>query len=107
MKAMTKNWTDERLEERFDRIDQRFDAIDQRFDAIDQRFEEVDRRFAAVDQRFDRLEGELRTHRLETKTEIEGLRREMGAFQRTMLQLGGGMIVTFAVGFASLILTQL
>lgn len=49
MEAMTRSWTDERLEERFDLVDQRFDIVD----------------------------------------------------------LGGGAIVTFAVGFASLILTQL
>jgi uncharacterized membrane protein (Fun14 family) len=35
------------------------------------------------------------------------LRGEMGSLQRTLLQLGGGAIVTFAVGFAGLILTQL
>jgi hypothetical protein len=28
MEAMTKGWTDERLEERFDRIEQRFDHVD-------------------------------------------------------------------------------
>jgi hypothetical protein len=28
MEAMTKSWTDERLEERFDRIDQRFDHVE-------------------------------------------------------------------------------
>jgi hypothetical protein len=34
MEAMTRSWTDERLEERFDRIDTRFDRIDARFDAL-------------------------------------------------------------------------
>jgi F0F1-type ATP synthase membrane subunit b/b' len=44
---------------------------------------------------------------LETKTEIADLRSELGALHRAILQLGGGMIATFAVGFAGLIATQL
>lgn len=31
---MTKSWTDERLEERFDRIDDRFDAVEWRLDEV-------------------------------------------------------------------------
>jgi hypothetical protein len=41
MEAMTRSWTDGRLEERFDRIDQRFDDAAQRFDRIDADFREL------------------------------------------------------------------
>ena len=62
---MTKSWTDERLEERFDRIDDRFDAVDQRFEAVDRRFDRLERRMD------------------------EGFR----SLQRTMNQFGGAMII--------------
>ena len=82
MEAMARNWTDERLEERFDRIDQRFDEVDRRLDAIDRRFEQVDRRFEQIDHRFD-------------------------ATQRLIIQVGGGIIATVLMGFLGLIATQL
>jgi hypothetical protein len=38
------DWTDARLQERFDSIDHRFDSIDRRFDSVDRRFDSVERR---------------------------------------------------------------
>jgi len=89
MEAMARNWTDERLEERFDRIDQRFDEVDRRLDAIDRRFEQVDRRFEQVDRRFEQID-----HRFD-------------ATQRLIIQVGGGIIATVLMGFLGLIATQL
>ena len=82
MEAMRESWTDRRLDDFAAHTDQRFDAVDRRFDAVDQRFDRVD-------------------------TDIRELRSETAAFHRTILQLGGGMVVTFAVGFAGLIIAQL
>jgi DNA anti-recombination protein RmuC len=96
MEAMTKSWTDERLEERFD-------AIDRRFDAVDQRFAEVDRRFDAVDQRFDRIEGEIRDLRLEMKAGFDRVDERFEAMHRLMVQ-GGIVIIAALLG---LIGTQL
>ncbi len=93
MATMTKSWTDERLEERFDAIDRRFDAVDQRFDTVDQRFEAVDRRFDRVDADFRELRGEMNSR--------------FDATQRLIVQVGGGMLVTLVVGFASVLATQL
>jgi hypothetical protein len=53
MEAMTKSWTDERLEERFDRIDQRFDDAAQRFDHIDADFRELR---GEMNSRFDAMQ---------------------------------------------------
>ncbi len=54
-----------------------------------------------VGQRFDRVEAELRTQRLETKTELASMRKEMStgfeSLQRLILQVGGGIIATLAV----------
>jgi hypothetical protein len=82
MEAMVKNWSDERLEERFDSIDRRFDRVDADIRQLrcdmNAGFARVDARFARVDARFD-------------------------ALQRTLLELGG---VTIAA-LLGLIATQL
>ncbi len=79
MEAMRKTWTDQRLDDFAAHTDQRFDALQHR-----------------VDEGFRRVDADLRE-----------LRAEMGAFHRMILQLGGGMIATFAIGFAGMIATQL
>lgn len=61
METMTKSWTDERLEERFDRID----------------------------QRFDRVESDIRELRSEMKTGFARIDDRFDALNRTLLQLGG------------------
>ena len=76
---MRESWTDRRLDDFAAHTDQRFDALERRVDAG----------FARVD------------------ADIRELRTETAAFHRMILQLGGGMIVTFAIGFAGLILAQL
>jgi hypothetical protein len=82
MESMSRaTWTDERLND-FARN-------------VDRRFNEVDRRFDEVDRRFDRVDDELRE-----------LRSQMTFLHRTMLQLGGGTIVTVAIGFVGVIVTQ-
>jgi hypothetical protein len=82
MDAMRESWTDARLDDFAAHTDRRFDAVDQRFDAVDQRFESLERRmehgFAEMNARFD-------------------------ALQRTLLQLGAGVIVALI----GLIATQL
>ena len=74
MEAMRQSWTDERLDD----------------------FREE------VGQRFDRVEAELRVQRLEKKTELTSIRKEMSAgfesLQRLILQVGGGIFATLAVG---------
>ena len=82
-------WTDDRLQDRFDSIDRRFDEVDRRFEQVDQRFEQVDRRFDKVD------------------AELRALNVRFDAFQRTMLQVGGGTIAALVAGFAGVIATQL
>jgi hypothetical protein len=89
MEAMRETWTDARLSDFAAHTDSRFDAIDRRFDAVDRRFEAVERR---MDDGFRRVDAELRA-----------LNTRFDAFQRTMLQLGGGVIVALI----GLIATQL
>lgn len=85
MEAMRESWTDARLDDfakhtdrRFDEVDRRFDEVARRFDKVDQRFTQIDQRFGEINARFDSL-------------------------QRTLLQLGGGVLVALI----GLIATQL
>ena len=80
------DWTDGRLQERFDSVDRRFD--------------EVDRRFEQVDKRFDKVEGELKWLGAKMDTKFDGL-------QRTLMLTGGGIIATLIAGIVSVVATQL
>ncbi len=93
MEAMRESWTDARLSDFAAHTDRRFDAVDRRFDA--------------VDRRFDRVDTDVRELRQETNDRFERLESRVDDLQRTMLQLGGGTIVTIAVGFVGVIATQL
>ncbi len=86
MQTMTKSWTDERLEERFDAIDHRFDSIERELGLLRL---EIKTEFGAV--------------RSEMKAEIGGLRGEISALQHTINRFGGGMILALL----GLIATQL
>jgi hypothetical protein len=63
----------------------------------DERLDDLARR---VDDGFSRLDEDMRSLRTEVTARIDGL-------QRTMLQLGGGLIAAYLVGFGGLIATQL
>jgi len=79
------DWTDGRLQERFEVIDRRFDEVDRRFEQVDQRFEQVDRRFDKVD------------------SELQAINSRFDALQRTMIQTSAIMIAALI----GLIATQL
>jgi hypothetical protein len=100
MEAMRQSWTDDRLDDLSQRMDDRFDQVE---GEMDRRFKhvegEMDRRFGEMDKRFDRVEGDIRD-----------LRNDMSALQRTMLQVGGGLIaanLTLMAGVIGLMVTQL
>jgi tetrahydromethanopterin S-methyltransferase subunit G len=57
---------------------------------------ETAQRFDAVDKRFDAVERRL-----------EGVESELKALNRTLLQLGGGMITILIAGFFGVIITLL
>ncbi len=87
------DWSDDRLQERFDSIDRRFDEVDRRFD-------EVDRRFGEVDKRFDKVEGEL-------KDGLKALDAKFDGLQRTLMLTGGGIVATLITGIVAVVATQL
>lgn len=87
------DWTDDRLQERFDSIDHRFDEVHRRFDETDRRIDDLDRR---VDKRFDKIDQEL--HRINDR--LDGL-------HRILMQFCGGAIATLIAGIFGVIATQL
>jgi hypothetical protein len=89
-------WTDERMDDFAKHTDQRFDAVDRRFDAVDRRLDKLERRvedgFDRVDRRFEQVDDRF-----------HGLHQMI---HRTVLQVGASLIVTVALGFAGIIVTQ-
>jgi hypothetical protein len=73
------DWTDDRLQERFDSIDHRFDE---------------------VDCRFDRVDGDIHRLQNEINTRFDSLQRSFDSLQRTMLQCSVGVIVAL-IGLAA------
>ncbi len=86
MEPTKATWTDERLDDMARRMDDGFNRVDQDIRA---------------------LRGEMAGLRTEMGARFEASDARFDAFQRTILQLGGGMIVTFVVGFAGLLAAQL
>jgi hypothetical protein len=70
-----------------------YDAIMKRMAWTDDRLQD---RFDSIDRRFDRVDAELRA-----------VNARFDALQRTMLQVGGGVIASLIAGFAGVIVTQL
>ena len=79
-------WTDERMDDFAAHTYRRFDAVDRRFDGLERRMEDG----------FNRVDAELRA-----------VNARFDALQRTMLQVGGGMIAALVAGFLGVIATQL
>jgi hypothetical protein len=69
----------------------------------DERLDDLARR---VDGGFSRLDEDLRSQRAELGGRIDALGTRIDALQRSMLQIGGGMIATLVVGFVGLIATR-
>ncbi len=90
MYDVRESWTDERLDDFRGEVNRRFDKFE---GDVDRRFDKVERE---MDRRFDKVEGEL--HRLN-----DGF----AALNRTLLQIGGGVIATMIAGALGVIATQL
>lgn len=94
---MTKSWTDERLEERFDAIDQRFDGIDRRLDRVDQRLDRVDADIrdlrGEMNTRFDKVNADM-------KAGFDAIDERFAAMYRLMVR-GGIAVIVAMIGLIS------
>jgi uncharacterized protein YPO0396 len=87
---MREAWTDERLDDFARNVDHRFDRLESKVDSLSRRMDDG-----------------FRDVRSEMNVKFERVEERIDDINRTMLRLGGGALVTFAVGFAGLIATQL
>lgn len=79
MYDVRESWTDERLDDFRDDVNRRFDKFERE---MDRRFDNVDHELHRVNDRLD-------------------------ALNRTLLQIGGGVIATMIAGILGVIATQL
>jgi hypothetical protein len=102
----TVTWTDDKIDAGFARLAARMDleAVrnEERFKGVDQRFVGVDQRFVSVDQRFDAVDAQL----ADLKAGQAQMVDKFDALNRTLLQIGGGMIGTLIAGIIALLVTQ-
>ena len=108
MERARATWTDQRLDDMARRMDDGFNRVDQDIRAFRAETKnEIGMLRAEMSSRFDAADAraEARFDTMGARTDAMGARTD--AFQRTMLQLGGGMIVTFVVGFAGILVAQL
>ena len=89
MYRMRESWTDERMDDFRDEVNRRFDEVAKKFDEVDKKFDKVDKRFDNVDHELHRVNDRL------------------DALNRTLLQIGGGMIATLIAGIFAVVVTQL
>lgn len=108
MAAVRDVWTDERLDDLNHRVDSGFKEVSREFQALRM---EMRTEFAAVRSEmtaeFAAVRSEMATEFGSVRGEITGLRAEMAAMNRTLIQVGAGALVTMFVGFAATIATVL
>jgi archaellum component FlaC len=96
MEAVREKWTDERLDDMNDRMGEGFARLDKDIREVRSEMAGVRAEVAGV-----------RTELAETKTEILGeMNSCFEAMHRLIIQVGGGLVGTMAIGFLGLALTQ-
>lgn len=109
------SWSDQRLDDMNHRIDSGFSEVSREFQAVrlEMRAEfaavrsEMTTEFAAVRAEINSMRGEMRDEMRGIREETAGIRAEMGAGRRAMLQLAGCMLAAYVVGFLGVIATIL
>lgn len=106
MEAMRDVWTDERLDDLNHRVDGGFSEVSREFQALRL---EMRTEFAAVRSEttaeFAAVRAEMATEFAAVRSEMAGMRGEMAALNRTLIQVSIGALVTLIVGFAGTIAT--
>jgi hypothetical protein len=101
MEAMRDVWTDERMDDLNHRVDEGFKEVGHEFRALRL---EMRTEFTAVRSE---MREEFAAVRSEMRTEFTAVRSEMIAMNRTLMQVGAGIVVSMFVGFAGTIATIL
>ena len=101
MEAMRDIWTDERMDDLNHRVDEGFKEVGHEFRAL-----RLEMRTEFTAQRSE-TQTEFSSVRSEMKTEFAAVRSEMAAMNRTLIQVGAGIVVSMFIGFAGTIATIL
>jgi hypothetical protein len=107
MEAMRQSWSDDRLDELNRRLDAGFQRVDARFAGVDGQFKRVDRQFERVDRQFERVDRQFAELRAEMNLRFEHVDARFDALNRTIMQVGGGLIGTLIVTCGALVGIQL
>lgn len=97
-------WTDQRLDDLSKKVDDGFGEMREEFRAvrseIGREFQAMRTELRAESQATKReLQKELQGTRVETKEELRAIRGEIGALNRTVIQLAFAMVGTVFLGF--------
>jgi hypothetical protein len=68
--------------------------------------ERLDDLATRIDRGFDRVDRDIRELRAETNERFQSVERHFDQLQSTIQRFGGGMILTFVAGFATLLLVH-
>ena len=82
MGAMRATWTDERMDDLNGRVDELARRMDRQFEQVGDKLEKMEER---------------------TSRQLERLDSKIDAFQLAIIRVGGGLIVTMAIGFGGLL----
>ncbi|MFT3866600.1 MAG: hypothetical protein QM729_20250 [Solirubrobacterales bacterium] len=100
----TVTWTDEKLDALEKKVDDGFARMSSRMDVEfarnEERFRAIDERFVEVGRRFDRMEGDMK----------EGFARmdaKFDALNRTIIQVGGGLVGTMFLAMLTVLISRL
>lgn len=93
MEAMRNSWTDERLDDGFDRVHSEFARVHSEFAQVHSEFDRVHSDLREIRGEMRDIRGEMSSFRIETNARFEHLEGRFDDLQRTLMQVGGGMIV--------------
>jgi hypothetical protein len=99
MEAMREVWTDERMDDLNHRVDEGFGRMDREFQAIRL---EMRTEFAAVRGEMKVESAAIRSELGTTRSELSG---QIAALNRTILQVGAGVVATMFIGLLNLVAT--
>ncbi len=104
MEGTRATWSDERLDDLSRRVEAGFDRVDEDLRALRADLgARIDGQGTSLGARIDG-QGTSLGARIDGST--RALNARIDALQRTMIQVGGGMIITMFIGFAGLIATR-
>ena len=103
MEAVREKWTDERLDDMNGRVSEGFNRLDEDIREVRSEIAGVRKEVAGVRKEVAGVRTEVAEVRVDI---VEEMNRRFEATHRLIIQVGGGLFGTMAIGFLSLLLAQ-